>query len=623
MTIKSKAFKFLLGIALVVGLGLAFSASAYDFGAATLRVGSRGADVMEVQRVVGADPVDGVFGPMTKAAVEAWQVNRGLTPDGIVGPATKAAMNAVSGSTAGAVTPTLCLNGMTFASNCTVAPGATTTTPAVTLPSVLEGEEADLTIDAESEDDLINNKAGQHAFTVEIEADDRGGDANIERMDLTFTLNVTPGEDDIYDIIEAISLEVDGDEVASVDTDSRSDWDDETIRLSGFDIVVKSGETAEVAVLLDIAELDAADLDIDLELSNVEIRYTDAAGIVDIMDEDFTEEITIEDLDAIEFDADETSSNPASVTVSLNEDRDDVLVLSNDIEVDGQDGTVETVTVLFTITPADADDLDDLDIDDLIDEVYFNGERADDIDKESATTFSATFEDVDMDVEAGEEFEVEITVDFKEGDDFIGDTLKVTTVTFEGEQADEEDFDEDVTPDEAPTVTLTGGALTLVDSVVKVNKLNDNEGEVVFTVEFENEGDDDITLSYLADSPGADGTGDEYGAFKFDIGGTDYYAQADGGLNTAADGSGGADLTGYSVIVKNSGDVLDDDNDVIAEGDSEEYVITITIDAVAVGTSGYYEVELLDVTYVIDDTNEEGTLITNLESDDIYLSKNA
>jgi len=126
-------------------------------------------------------------------------------------------------------------------------------------------------------------------------------------------------------------------------------------------------------------------------------------------------------------------------------------------------------------------------------------------------------------------------------------------------------------------------------------------------------------LSYLTNDPG---TGDEYGAFKFDIGGTDYYAQADGGLNTTAAGDG-ADLTGYSVIVKNSGDVLDDDNDVIAEGDSEEYVITITIDAVAVGTSGYYEVELLDVTYVIDDTDEEGTLITNLESDDIYLSKNA
>ncbi|HPI82744.1 MAG TPA: peptidoglycan-binding domain-containing protein, partial [Candidatus Paceibacterota bacterium] len=92
MTIKSKAFKFLLGIALVVGLGLvAFSsAQAYDFGTATLRVGSRGADVMEVQKVVGANPVDGIFGPMTMAAVKAWQANNGLVADGVVGNATKA-----------------------------------------------------------------------------------------------------------------------------------------------------------------------------------------------------------------------------------------------------------------------------------------------------------------------------------------------------------------------------------------------------------------------------------------------------------------------------------------------------------------------------------------------------
>jgi len=618
MTIKSKAFKFLLGIAVVIGVAVTASfASAADFGTATLRVGSRGAAVMEVQKLVGVT-ADGAYGPMTEAAVKAWQANVGLYADGIFGPASRAKAYELAGSTGTVVTVPGCPAGAVY-NNLTGLPcGTTTTTPVVTTPSTLTGGEADLSIDAESEDDLINNKAGQHAFTIEVEADDRGGDANIERMDLKFTLKTAPREDDIYDIIEAISLEVDGDEVASVDTDSRSVWKkSQTIRLSDFDIVVKSGKTVEIDVLLDIAKLDAADLDIVLELSNVEIRYTDAAGIVDIMEEDFTEKITIEDIDGIEFDADETSSNPASVVVSLNEKRKDVLVLSNDVEVDGQDGTVETVTVLFTTSA----DLGALDIDDLIDEVYFNGERADDIDEESKTTFSATFEDVDMDVEAGEEFEVEITVDFKKGIGFIGKTLSVTKVTFEGEGEDEEDFDKDMTPDKAPTVTLTGGALTLVDSVVKVNKLSNNEGEVVFTVEFENEGDDDITLSYLANDPGAAGTGDEYGAFKFDIGGTDYYAQANGTLTTVNDGTGTA-LKGYTVTIKNSRDVLDDDNDVIADGDSEEYVITITIDAPAVGASGYYEVELLDVTYVIDRTDAEGTLITNLKSDDIYLSKN-
>lgn len=39
--------------------------------------------------------VDGVFGPRTKTAVEAFQKEKGLAPDGIVGPLTAAALRAV------------------------------------------------------------------------------------------------------------------------------------------------------------------------------------------------------------------------------------------------------------------------------------------------------------------------------------------------------------------------------------------------------------------------------------------------------------------------------------------------------------------------------------------------
>lgn len=58
----------------------------------TLRVGSRGPDVADVQEVVGAVPNDGIFGRGTEAAVKAWQEANGLVADGIVGPATQAKM---------------------------------------------------------------------------------------------------------------------------------------------------------------------------------------------------------------------------------------------------------------------------------------------------------------------------------------------------------------------------------------------------------------------------------------------------------------------------------------------------------------------------------------------------
>lgn len=53
----------------------------------TLKRGSRGEDVITIQRKVGA-PDDGRFGPGTEAAVRRFQAANNLVPDGIVGPLT-------------------------------------------------------------------------------------------------------------------------------------------------------------------------------------------------------------------------------------------------------------------------------------------------------------------------------------------------------------------------------------------------------------------------------------------------------------------------------------------------------------------------------------------------------
>jgi hypothetical protein len=58
----------------------------------TLRQGSRGYQVMRLQKVIGATP-DGVFGPMTRASVMKYQAEHGLVADGIVGAKTRAVLN--------------------------------------------------------------------------------------------------------------------------------------------------------------------------------------------------------------------------------------------------------------------------------------------------------------------------------------------------------------------------------------------------------------------------------------------------------------------------------------------------------------------------------------------------
>lgn len=55
-------------------------------GKPTVRRGGRGPTVTTLQQLMGVTPADGIFGPMTEAAVRRWQRANGLLADGIIGP---------------------------------------------------------------------------------------------------------------------------------------------------------------------------------------------------------------------------------------------------------------------------------------------------------------------------------------------------------------------------------------------------------------------------------------------------------------------------------------------------------------------------------------------------------
>lgn len=73
-------------------------------GGGLLKVGSQGPEVEKVQTALKI-PVDGKFGPQTKAAVEKFQKDNGLQVDGIVGPQTKAKLFTGSSGNPPANTP--------------------------------------------------------------------------------------------------------------------------------------------------------------------------------------------------------------------------------------------------------------------------------------------------------------------------------------------------------------------------------------------------------------------------------------------------------------------------------------------------------------------------------------
>ncbi len=75
------------------------SAKWYNFGTTTLKNGSKGEGVKELQRFLNAKlnlglVVDGKLGPKTIAVIKKWQKDNGLVADGLIGPKTKVKMNA-------------------------------------------------------------------------------------------------------------------------------------------------------------------------------------------------------------------------------------------------------------------------------------------------------------------------------------------------------------------------------------------------------------------------------------------------------------------------------------------------------------------------------------------------
>lgn len=64
------------------------------------QIGSSGNGVKEVQRIVGAEPVDGKYGPKTAQAVRVWQAENDLHVDGIWGPGSEKHAKSLDGKPA-------------------------------------------------------------------------------------------------------------------------------------------------------------------------------------------------------------------------------------------------------------------------------------------------------------------------------------------------------------------------------------------------------------------------------------------------------------------------------------------------------------------------------------------
>lgn len=225
--------------------------------------GSTGAEVMAVQKFLNSNAGTIVatsgagsagmetsyYGPATAAAVMKFQAMYAaqiLTPLGLTTgtpywyASTRAQAN------------TLCAGGSTGSNN-----GGSSS------DDELDGGEASLSnLNAFDGEDTDLEEGDNGASAFEFEFDVEGGDARVDRVDVTFDFTgTTNGENDPWDAFDSVMLyDADGVLVAEKAVDSKSDWDtvDSSndiyrVRLSNVDSIVREGDIAGYSVALDVA----------------------------------------------------------------------------------------------------------------------------------------------------------------------------------------------------------------------------------------------------------------------------------------------------------------------------------------------------------------------------------
>lgn len=499
--------KFLIGTFAVVAFALvAHSAlAAYDFGPTTLKVGSKGQYVMTLQTLVGATPVDGVFGPMTKAKVMAWQAANGLTADGVFGPMSKAKANEGGTTTcpAGQFDPM------------TGKPCGTTT------PTVLEGGAGDLTVTASSKntEDSIKEGTEEKVLSLKLEADD--SDIQVTNLKLEFMNDSGHGSEKLTDYADKVKVYLGSAEVGSVDVsdmkrDSGSpDLYTKSIALSNA--VVKDGDTDYLYVAVVASDdLDSSDMHASLEwtVTAESVRYEDGTGLTmtDETNESAGFNVTLAS-DDDKLDVKSSSANPDDTTVKVYENKttDDVLALAFklDNDEDSSDMDLQTIQVTADTSLTLTEDAAGVAlVEDFIDSVVLKiaGEEFEAEDlvvadlNATGDIVTYTFEiDGDVTLDAGDVEEAKVYVSFYDQGTAGANYADDTTVEFAVDAADiEAEVDGDEVDSSDINGSQTGALLTVNSSAATVTGMRwsvNTTGTIIdfyFTVEAE---DDDYTVA--------------------------------------------------------------------------------------------------------------------------------
>jgi hypothetical protein len=540
-----------------------------------LNVGATGADVMKLQQFLNADADTRVaatgagsvgaeteyYGPATAAAVSKFQVaNRAavlspanlVNPTGYFGPSSRAAANAQCVVTVPADD--------TMDDSDDSMDDSDDSDDSVDTTLRGEGILDDVTVDSASDDEVEEGENDVEIAELTVEAVD--GDIEISRIDIA----IDGGATDAWDVLDEVSLWIDGDKVAEMDASDEDEYrsDEVTLRFSGLDLFVEEDGEVEITIAANIAgSIDNADLGA-YNLSVDSIRYFDADGVAetDTTTGDLTSNVsfTIVAEGADDEIIVKTSSNDpdaSTLQVEDNQKSDWFNVFTFDLDTDDSTNDIELNEVTVSLLLSSSTYA--LIVDDV--ELVIDGVTIDDVTASTTLPGSADLVfDVDGDVtiDAGDRVEAQLMVRFKslaEGNEGMTVTGSVTAAdrnAIDAEGADDVTDLSGAATGDAHTLRTAGADVT-TDSV-----------------------DADVTV---VDTAGVNDYGTyvievEVTAFEQDV----YIAvdPADSLTYVLQDGAGSTSVTGSRSATLSS--TADDDGTYfeITEGSTETLTLTVT-----------------------------------------------
>lgn len=574
-------------MAQIAGLSGGSSSSAACTFTRALTVGSEGEDVKCLQAYLtpmyftNAAGATGYFGPVTAAAVAAWQTANGVTPAaGYFGSVSQAKYNALM-----AATPST---------------DDSDDSDSDTSSGDLSGEASLENFEIDDADESDVEEGDEEIAVAEVTVEFTDGDAEISRLDLAFT-DSEGTDSDAWDVFQSFALLVDGEvvaeESASDEDDYLGDEDLGVIRFADLDIVGMEDEEVVITVAATInSNLEAAELG-EWDVDGVAVRFFDADGVAStedtapVTDDTATFNIEVEGA-GDDLDLKSSANDIDSTTLALDENdstEHEVFVFKLDADDSDGDVTLENVTIDLVLSSSTRD-LNEV-VKDVMIEIDGESFSADDFDG-TADTEAVDFDiNGDVTIDAGEEVEVTVTVEFEDMDS--ASNLQGVTLTASVDTADI-----DAEGESGETVTIGGS-----DQDGNAQTLR-SEGLVL-----------DITSITETKSTKSVGSTDlDYGTFvfKFDVSafGEDFYMDEDADVvNFDLNIDGVASTTGYTATL----DIADADDAATADwmiSEGETVTLTLTVETNTFH-SGSAEVVINSVDYSAgDDSTEELNVVT-------------